>query len=372
MHKPPQTTGSMRKALLIALLLLAALPAFGLPGPCPLPCAAAQERPSRDGKQDGWATLQRALPAHPRTLFVGAHPDDETAVAGLLTWLAARGRLWMVSLTAGENLDTRARAPQPSSGRPRGGYHAPWGDPPARRGSALGRRRAAVFRMVAKVLGAERAIIGPFVNGPLPLAELDARAGTAPYRDWVNEPPERVLAKWGRDVGSDAGAPARHLARLIRSLRPHLVVSFDGWCGGSGHPEHLAAALALRQAVALAADPMKTPARASGRSIPAWKTPLWITSAFIAPALAACGYCKCRGEPPEGAVLTLALDTAGREGSSPLSPRVGKCLALIHYAVASRRGGIAAAQEPRLQRLCHGRALAQTPEEEQVRLIRLE
>ena len=75
-----------------------------------LPVQAAGASVHAGKTDDGWAAVERVLPAHPRTLFVGAHPDDETAVAGLLTWLAGRGRLWMVSLTAGENLNTRARA----------------------------------------------------------------------------------------------------------------------------------------------------------------------------------------------------------------------------------------------------------------------
>lgn len=334
-----------------------------------LPVQAAGE-PAHGGKTEGWAAVERVLPARPRVLFVGAHPDDENAVAGLLSWLAARGELAMVTLTAGHNLDTRARLRQ-ARGRAHPAYREPWGDPPAKRGSALATRRAAVFRRVADLLGARRAVVGPFVNGPLPLAELDGQPADAPYRDWGREPPRAVLAKWGRDLGADADAVPRFLARLIRAFRPDAVISFDGWCGGTGHPEHLAAAHALAAAMRLAADPAVRLETAEGAALPAWRTDVWITSAFIARPLVVCGHCKCRGAPPREPVLLLDLEAApARPGTPPaLPPREAKCLALLHYATASRLGGVGDRRAAALRRLCAGPARARTPAHEEIRLV---
>ncbi len=349
------------RAVILAACVGAFAPAAALPA----------GEPSRDQERaDGWRVTLRSLPARPRVLFVGAHPDDENAVAGLLSWLAARGELVMVTLTAGHNLDTRARMPH-ARGRTPPVLREPWGDPPARRGSELAARRAAVFRTVAELLGARQAIVGPFVNGPLALAELGGAEGDGPYRDWRGEAPEIVLAKWGRDVGADADAAPRFLARMIRTFRPDAVVSFDGWCGGTGHPEHLAAAAALARALTLAGEEEDPAGNAPGDARMGRARPLWITSAFIAPPLAACGYRTCQGEPPREPVLVLDLEAA-QPAPGPQrapSPRVAKCLALIHYATASRQGGVSGRQTAALRRLCEGAAPARTPAREEIRIM---
>src|SRR5689334_1009380 len=99
------------------------------------------------------------LAASRRAMWVCAHPDDENSSGGLVA--RARdvcGLLVMVSLTRGEN-----------SGGPNGAMT--WNG--LRLGSEIGASREELFRASADILLAEGCEVGPFVNGPHTLKELD-------------------------------------------------------------------------------------------------------------------------------------------------------------------------------------------------------
>ena len=216
-------------------------------------------------------TVLEVLRESKRILWVAAHPDDENSSSALL----ARGKelsgtLFVASLTRGENSDIV------------------WGG--LRRGSAMGMARAALFAKAAAILKADAHDFGPFVNGPYSLAELDARPANAPHQDWPPQASssEDVIAKWKRE-----GDPIGYVIQLIRERRPDVVVSLDDYCGGSGHPEHIAVARVLLQAIPLAADPSAYP----GVGEP-WEVHAVIFSGHIIPQLVACHFCKCEGKPP--------------------------------------------------------------------------
>ncbi len=231
-------------------------------------------------------TVGEVLRGAKRILWIAAHPDDENSSSALL----ARGKdlsgsLFMASLTRGENSD------------------ALWGG--LRRGSAIGAARQALFTKAAALFKADAYDLGPFINGPHSLAELDARPANAPYQDW---PPQTtssqdVIAKWKRE-----GDPLGYVVTILRQWRPDVVISMDDRCGVSGHPEHIAAARVLLQAIPLAADPSAYP----GVSEP-WRVHYVVFSAQVIPQLVACRYCKCEGSPPAAPpeeVLTLELSGA--------------------------------------------------------------
>jgi LmbE family N-acetylglucosaminyl deacetylase len=221
-----------------------------------------------------------------RVLWIAAHPDDETSSSALLTRAKnMSGTLFLASLTRGENSDIL------------------WGG--LRRGSAMGAARQALFTKAAALFKADAYDLGPFINGPHSLGELDARPANAPYQDW---PPQTtssqgVIAKWKRE-----GDPLEYVVKLLRQWRPDVVISMDDHCGVSGHPEHIATARVLLQAIPLAADPSAYP----GVSEP-WRVHYVVFSAQVIPQLVACRYCKCEGSPPAAPpeeVLTLELSGA--------------------------------------------------------------
>ena len=128
------------------------------------------------------------------------------------------------------------------------------------------------------------------MNGPYSLAEFDARPANSAHQDW---PPKTtssadVIAKWKSE-----GDPIGYVIKLIRDRRPDVVVSLDDYCGGSGHPEHIAAARVLLQAIPLAAD-----SSAYSNVGEPWRVRVVIFSAHIIPQLVACDFCKCEGKPP--------------------------------------------------------------------------
>lgn len=191
----------------------------------------------------------------------------------------------MASLTRGENSDIV------------------WGG--LRRGSAMGAARAALFAKAAAVLKADGYDLGPFVNGPHSLTELDARPAEAPHQDWLpkTSSSEDVIAKWKRE-----GDPLGYIVKLLRERRPDVVMSLDDYCGGSGHPEHLAVARLLLQAIPLAADPLAYP----GVGKP-WHVHAVVFNAQVIPQLVACRFCKCEGSSPTIApeeVLTVERSSA--------------------------------------------------------------
>ena len=78
--------------------------------------------------------------------------------------------------------------------------------------------------------------LGPFVNGPYSIEELDALAPNAPFHDWPSSATsDDVITKWSQE-----GDPVGYIVALLRVRRPDVVISMDDYCGVSGHDEHIA------------------------------------------------------------------------------------------------------------------------------------
>ncbi len=257
-----------------------------------------------------------------RVLWIGAHPDDETSSAGLLARAAdIADSLFLISVTRGENSDRL------------------WNG--LRRGSEIGAARAMLFAQSGRVLHAQIVETGPFVNGPRTLRELDEEPSGAPFQPWPPETtPEQVAAKWEGDWSG--GDPVNYFVNVLRRWRPDVVISMDGYCGVSGHPEHLAVARLLLRAIPLAANPTVNPTTGSP-----WKVKYVIFTAHVIPELIACGYCKCQDAPPHEKVEKVpALDSSAVHGMSYF--RVG-CLVAKHYQNIMEEQGWSEAQ---IQSLC--------------------
>ena len=205
-----------------------------------------------------------------RVLWVGAHPDDETAASVLLAHIKdAGGTLYMATLTRGENSDKV------------------WGG--LRRGSEIGKAREALFAKSAAIFGAAAYDVGPFVSGPHTLDELDAMPATAPLRDWPEKAnSDDVIAKWMTE-----GDPVEYLVTLLRRRKPVVVVSIDDYCGVSGHDEHIATGKLLLHAVPLAGDPSAYPQGGEP-----WQVRHVIQTADVLKPVRACRFCKCEGSAP--------------------------------------------------------------------------
>lgn len=205
-----------------------------------------------------------------RVLWLGAHPDDETSSSALLARAKdVAGTLYMASLTRGENSEKL------------------WGD--VRRGTSMGKAREALFAKSASVFHADGYDLGPFVNGPYSIEELNALAPHAPFHDWPSSTTsDDVIKKW-----STEGDPVGYLVALLRARRPDVVISIDDYCGVSGHDEHIAVGKLLRRALPMAADPLVYPETGEP-----WQVRDIVWTASVLKPLVACRYCKCEGTAP--------------------------------------------------------------------------
>ena len=211
-----------------------------------------------------------ALQNAERVLWLGAHPDDETSSSAFLARAKdVAGTLYMASLTHGENSDKL------------------WGG--LRRGTSMGKAREALFAKSAAVFHADGYDLGPFVNGPYSIEELNALTPNAPFRDWPSSATsDDVIKKW-----STEGDPIGYLVGLLRTHRPDVVISLDDYCGVSGHDEHIAVGKLLRRALPMAADPLVYPETGEP-----WQVREIIWTASVLKPLVACRYCKCEGTVP--------------------------------------------------------------------------
>lgn len=235
-----------------------------------VPAASTGGVTSNPSKPAKPVAVVEALKHAERVLWLGAHPDDETSASALLARAKdIAGTLYMASLTRGENSDKV------------------WGG--LRRGTEMGNAREALFTKSAAVFHADGYDLGPFVNGPYSLEDLDRLPPNAPFRDW---PPSAtsdvVIAKWGQE-----GDPVGYIVQLLRVRRPDLVISMDDYCGVSGHDEHIAVGKLLRQALPLAADPAAYPEAGEP-----WQVRDLVLTAAVLKPLVACRYCKCEGTVP--------------------------------------------------------------------------
>jgi LmbE family N-acetylglucosaminyl deacetylase len=255
------------KAWLVGALFLVFM-AFAVP-------SGESASPSKSKK------VLEVLQSAERVLWLGAHPDDETSSSAFLARAKdVAGTLYMASLTRGENSDKL------------------WGG--LRRGTSVGNAREALFKKSASVFHADGYDVGPFVNGPYSIDELDALAPNAPFHDWPSATTsDDVIKKW-----STEGDPIGYIVGLLRAHRPDVVISMDDYCGVSGHDEHIAVGKLLRQALPMAADPSSY--TESGEP---WQVRDVIWTATVLKPLVACRYCKCEGlVPVEPAEDVFSLD----------------------------------------------------------------
>ena len=154
-----------------------------------------------------------------RLLAVFAHPDDETfGSGGTLALYARRGvEVHLVCATRGEVGEA----------------------PPGLKGFAsIGEMRESELRCAAGILG---------LAGVHFLGYRDSGMPGSPD----NAHPQALAA-------APVGEVARATARLIRRLRPQVVITFDP-IGGYRHPDHIAAHRATVAAFRMASDPAAFP-----------------------------------------------------------------------------------------------------------------
>ncbi|MCC7359801.1 MAG: PIG-L family deacetylase [Anaerolineales bacterium] len=138
-------------------------------------------------------------------LGVFAHPDDEGSAGGTLGQAAAAGhRVYVACATRGDGVDAKIS------------------DPALATRETLGEVRSQELACACAKLGAQP---------PIFLGYQDGEVDQAPLED-----------------------AARAVARLIRELRPAVVIT-HGPEGGYGHPDHIAVSAFTTRGFALAGDP---------------------------------------------------------------------------------------------------------------------
>ncbi|MGF1662745.1 MAG: N-acetyl-1-D-myo-inositol-2-amino-2-deoxy-alpha-D-glucopyranoside deacetylase [Kineosporiaceae bacterium] len=182
-----------------------------------------------------------------RLLLVHAHPDDESLTTGatMAAAVAAGVVVTLVTCTRGELGEVVADDLAHLRGNP----------------DALATHREAELAAATAALGvADHRFLG-------------ADAGVR-YRDtgMVTLPgglaaiPDHVAP--GAFAVADLDEAAGHLARIVREVRPHVLLTYDR-TGGYGHPDHVMAHRAALRAVELAAEP----ARDAAVGAPGWRVP---------------------------------------------------------------------------------------------------
>ena len=166
-------------------------------------------------------------------LAVHAHPDDEViCMGGTFARYAAEGlRTALVCCTRGEE----------------GMIHDPALDPSEAR-SRLGAIREGELRAAAGILGIAEVHVLDYRDSGLP----------------DNANPHNF-------IHADPAAAADRLAAIVRTLRPHVVVTYDEH-GGYGHPDHAMAHRVTHLAIARAAH--------GGAAGPGWDVPKLYYTAF--------------------------------------------------------------------------------------------
>jgi N-acetyl-1-D-myo-inositol-2-amino-2-deoxy-alpha-D-glucopyranoside deacetylase len=158
----------------------------------------------------------------PRLLFVHAHPDDETIANGAtIAHYAARGaQVHVVTCTLGEEGEVIGDR---------------WAQLAADHADQLGGYRIGELTAALQALGVPAPI---FLGGPGRWRD-SGMAGTEPRR------------RHERFSDADEREAVGALVALIRTLRPHVVVTYDP-NGGYGHPDHVQAHVVTTAAVAAA------------------------------------------------------------------------------------------------------------------------
>jgi N-acetyl-1-D-myo-inositol-2-amino-2-deoxy-alpha-D-glucopyranoside deacetylase len=158
----------------------------------------------------------------PRLLFVHAHPDDETIANGatIAHYVARGAQVHVVTCTLGEEGEVIGDR---------------WAQLAADHADQLGGYRIGELTAALQALGVPAPI---FLGGPGRWRD-SGMAGTEPRRGH-----QRFSDAHDREA---VGALVAH----IRTLRPHVVVTYDP-NGGYGHPDHVQAHVVTTAAVAAA------------------------------------------------------------------------------------------------------------------------
>ena len=180
-----------------------------------------------------------------RMLLVHAHPDDETIGTGatMAKYVAEGAAVTLVTCTAGEEgevvVEDLAHLAVDQQ-------------------DALGPHRQLELAQAMKCLGVTD---HQFLGGPGRFRDsgmMGTPANDKPHSFWR----------------TDLLEAARELVPVIRSTRPHVLVTYDDF-GGYGHPDHINAHRVAMYGAALAAVPSFDPA-----SGPAWEIPKIYWTAF--------------------------------------------------------------------------------------------
>ena len=160
----------------------------------------------------------------PRLLFVHAHPDDETIANGAtIAYYVARGAtVQVVTCTLGEEGEIIGDR---------------WAQLAADHADQLGGYRIGELTAALNALGVSTPI---FLGGPGRWRD-SGMAGTDPDR------------RQQRFSDADEREAVGALVDIIRTLRPHVVVTYDP-NGGYGHPDHVQTHVVTTAAVAAAAS----------------------------------------------------------------------------------------------------------------------
>ena len=153
-------------------------------------------------------------------LAVFAHPDDESfGTGGTLSRYATEGHpVALVCATRGEV----GEISDPSLATPQ----------------TLGRVREGELRTAARALGIQEVILLDYRD-----SGMDGTPENQDPRAFINAPEGEVV---------------EHLTRIIRDLRPEIVLTFEPG-GGYGHPDHIAISRYTTAAFHAASDPQRFP-----------------------------------------------------------------------------------------------------------------
>jgi N-acetyl-1-D-myo-inositol-2-amino-2-deoxy-alpha-D-glucopyranoside deacetylase len=218
-----------------------------------------------------------------RILFVHAHPDDEATGTAVTAAMAARrgAETALVCLTTGD----------------RGGVADP--SLRARIASArlpaeleLRRLRRAELRRSARLLGFRHLVELGYGDSGMCGCGDNARA-TCLWQRWRSGDPQ----------------PAARLTQVLRSLRPHVVVTYDQ-NGGYGHPDHIAAHHLTVTALRTAADPAWAPDGCTAAAEPGGGPPHQVSKLYHSCLPASAG----RGVIEEAAAAGVDLDAVPSAG----------------------------------------------------------
>ena len=210
---------------------------------------------------------------NPRLLFVHAHPDDETMTNGatIAHYVARGAHVQVVTCTLGEEGEVIGDR---------------WARLAADHADQLGGYRIGELTAALQALGLE----GPVYLGGAGRWRDSGMAG-AP----THGPPGSQ-----RFSDADQHEAVGALVEIIRTMRPHVVVTYDP-NGGYGHPDHIQTHVVTTAAVAAAAGSDEYPGQSW--SVPKFYWTVIARSAFTA-AWAALGPDDLRAEwiipPPDG------------------------------------------------------------------------